>query len=141
MGGLHADSKRLRHAVMGALDRQFRPEFLNRLDDIIIFHSLDQQHILHIVAIQLQRLERLLAHKRVTLQLTPAARSLLAERGFDPVFGARPLKRVIQRELQDTLANALLSGQVRENDHVLVDADGSGEGAQLLFSTIAPQTA
>jgi ATP-dependent Clp protease ATP-binding subunit ClpB len=132
--GAHASQNDLRRAVMSALDRHFRPEFLNRLDEIIVFQPLTQDNIVHIVDIQLARLQRLLANRRVTLELTPGAKIFLAERGFDPVFGARPLKRVMQRELQDTLANAILNAQVREGDHVVVDADD--ETDSLLFTPI-----
>ncbi len=130
--GADADPATLRQAIMGELDRQFRPEFLNRLDEIILFHSLAREHIVQIVDIQLVRLERLLAERRITLELTPEARGFLAERGFDPVFGARPLKRTIQRELQDPLAVAILDGTVREGDHVVADLDMSGD--MLVFT-------
>ncbi len=119
--GPHADPKALRSAVMRALDQHFRPEFLNRLDEIVVFHALTPEHITRIVDIQLARLQRLLDARRVQLNLTPQAKHWLAERGFDPVFGARPLKRTIQRELQDPLAVALLEGSIHEGDQVLVD--------------------
>ena len=119
--GANADPKTLRSTVLRALDQHFRPEFLNRLDEIVVFHALTPEHIIRIVDIQLARLQRLLDARRVQLNLTPAAKSWLAERGFDPVFGARPLKRTIQRELQDSLAVALLEGTIREGDHVTVD--------------------
>lgn len=122
--GAEMDAATVRSAVMDALDRQFRPEFLNRLDEIILFHSLTREHIGRIVDIQLERLERLLAQRRISIELTAAARALLAERGYDPVYGARPLKRTIQRDIQDPLAVALLEGEIEEGDHVLVDVDG-----------------
>ena len=121
--GVEAEREAVRRAVLAALDRQFRPEFLNRVDEIILFHSLEREHIVRIVDIQLARLERMLAERHITLELTDDARAFLAERGFDPVFGARPLKRTIQRDLQDPLAVALLEGTIHEGDHVLVDAD------------------
>lgn len=131
------DQANMRRAVMGALDKHFRPEFLNRLDDIITFHALTRDNIIRIVDIQLERLKRLLATRRVTLELTTDAKILLGEMGFDPVFGARPLKRVIQRELQDALANAILAGQVHDGDHVVVDASGeTEEGHTLTFTTM-----
>jgi ATP-dependent Clp protease ATP-binding subunit ClpB len=132
------DTQRVREAVLRALDQHFRPEFLNRLDEIIIFHSLDRTHIERIVQIQLQRLQKLLARRQITLQLTPAAQAFLAERGYDPVFGARPLKRAIQRYLQDPLAMALLEGNVQENATVVADVASDGE--RLIFHT-APVTA
>lgn len=121
--GSGADQTSMRGAVMRALDQHFRPEFLNRLDDIIVFHSLSQEHIIRIVDIQLGRLQKLLANRRVAVELTPAAKLWLAERGFDPVYGARPLKRVIQRELQDSLAVGLLDGSVQEGDFLTVDVE------------------
>jgi len=116
-----------RKALMTELDRHFRPEFLNRLDDIIVFHSLTREHIVRIVDLQLDGLSHILADRRITLELSGAAKSLLAELGWDPVYGARPLKRAIQRDLQDPLAMALLEGTIREGDHVMVDVveDGS----------------
>lgn len=137
--GAFADPNELRRAVLTALDHQFRPEFLNRLDEIILFHNLSREHIERIVDIQAGRLANLLASRRVTIELTTAAKAFLAERGFDPVFGARPLKRAIQRELQDPLALALLQNQVREGDHVVVDAATNGEG--LRFTPIEAQPA
>lgn len=98
----------MRKAVLSVLDQQFRPEFLNRLDEIIIFHSLTREHIGRIVDIQLKRLQHLLAERQVTLELTPEAKLLISDKGYDPVYGARPLKRAIQRYLQDPLAVALL---------------------------------
>jgi ATP-dependent Clp protease ATP-binding subunit ClpB len=127
------DTQRVREAVLRALDQHFRPEFLNRLDEIIIFHSLDRTHIERIVQIQLQRLQKLLARRQIALQLTPAAQTFLAERGYDPVFGARPLKRAIQRYLQDPLAMALLEGNVQENATVVADVARDGE--RLIFHT------
>ena len=111
-----------RALVMAALRQQFRPEFLNRVDEIIIFHGLTREHLHQIVDIQVQRLERLLADRRLEIELTNAAKALLAEEGYDPVYGARPLKRVIQRRVQDPLALKLLQGEFREGDRVLIDA-------------------
>ncbi len=131
MGGA-ASADNVRRALLSVLDQQFRPEFLNRLDEIIIFHNLSRQDIERIVDIQLRRLQRLLAERQVTLELTSAARLLLSEKGYDPVFGARPLKRAVQRYLQDPLAVALLEGQVKNGEHVVVDeADG-----ELQFSPV-----
>jgi ATP-dependent Clp protease ATP-binding subunit ClpB len=135
--GAQPDKEALRAAVMEELDRHFRPEFLNRLDDVILFQSLTRQDLERIVAIQLKRLERLLAERRITIDVTPEARQFLAERGYDPVFGARPLKRTIQRDLQDPLALQIIEGKVREGDHVIVDI--ALEGDQLVFSTV-PQS-
>ena len=110
-------------AVLEAVRHNFRPEFLNRVDEIIIFKPLTLDQIKHIVNIQLERLRKRLAERRITLQLTPAALELIANEGYDPVYGARPLKRVIQRRIQDPLAMAVLDGKFREGDTVLVDAE------------------
>ena len=122
----------IRQAVLAELDRTFRPEFLNRIDEVILFHSLTREHLKQIVGIQLRHLERLLAERHITLELSDAAQEFLAERGFDPVYGARPLKRTIQRELQDPLALAILEGRVQEGEHVYVDL--APEGDHLVFS-------
>ncbi len=107
--------------VMEALRQHFRPEFLNRIDDIIMFHGLSRSDLARIVDIQLAHLRRLLAERKLTLELTEAAKLHLAEIGYDPTFGARPLKRVIQRELQDPLALRLLQGDFKEGDTIRVD--------------------
>jgi ATP-dependent Clp protease ATP-binding subunit ClpB len=106
---------------MEALRQHFRPEFLNRIDDIIMFHSLSRSDLTRIVEIQLAHLRRLLAERKITLELTEAAKLHLAEVGYDPTFGARPLKRVIQRELQDPLALHLLQGEFKEGDTIQVE--------------------
>jgi len=129
----HRDSSEdIKPAVLRELDRHFRPEFLNRLDDIIIFHSLSREDIRYIVEIQLGRLRQLLAARRIQLDLTPEAVDLLAEKGFDPVYGARPLKRAIQRYLQDPLATAILDGGVKDGDTIVVE---ESDGA-LMFSAV-----
>jgi ATP-dependent Clp protease ATP-binding subunit ClpB len=110
-----------RELVMAALRQRFRPEFLNRVDEIIVFHGLTREHLAQIVDIQVRRLQDLLADRRVQLELSPAAKALLADEGYDPVYGARPLKRVIQREVQDPLARHLLQGDFRDGDRVGVD--------------------
>jgi ATP-dependent Clp protease ATP-binding subunit ClpB len=119
-----------RSRVMDALRQHFRPEFLNRIDEIVIFEPLHRKQIGRIVDIQLGRLRKLLEDRRLTLDLTPSAVSFLAEHGYDPVYGARPLKRAIQKYLQDPLALKVLSGEYVAGDTVLVDA---GKGA-LRFS-------
>ena len=107
--------------VMEALRQHFRPEFLNRIDDIITFHSLSREDLVRIVEIQLAHLRKLLADRKLSLVLTDAAKQHLADAGYDPVYGARPLKRAIQRELQDPLAMQLLSGKFKEGDVIEVD--------------------
>ncbi|HET7456301.1 MAG TPA: ATP-dependent chaperone ClpB [Gemmatimonadaceae bacterium] len=112
--------------VTQALRQHFRPEFLNRVDDIIIFRPLGEEEIGHIIELQLKKLERLLADRKLTIELTPEARHVLATEGYDPAFGARPLKRAIQRLLQNPLALAVLDGRFTEGDHILVGADDKG---------------
>ena len=113
--------------VTNALRQHFRPEFLNRVDDIIIFRPLGKAEIEHIIDLQLARLEKLLADRKLTFELTPAAREILATEGYDPAFGARPLKRAIQRLLQNPLALAVLEGKFSEGDHIVVDRDPKGD--------------
>ena len=113
--------------VTNALRQHFRPEFLNRVDDIIIFRPLGREQIQHIIDLQLKRLESLLGDRKLTFELTPAAREVLATEGYDPAFGARPLKRAIQRLLQNPLALAVLEGKFNEGDHIVVDRDAKGE--------------
>jgi len=113
--------------VTNALRQHFRPEFLNRIDDIIIFRPLGKPEIEHIIDLQLAKLEKLLADRKLTFELTPAAREILATEGYDPAFGARPLKRAIQRLLQNPLALAVLEGKFSEGDHIIVDRDTKGE--------------
>jgi len=132
--GAQADPRQLREAIMRELDTVFRPEFLNRLDEVILFHSLNQEHILRIVDIQLAHLAKLLANRRLTMEITTDARHFLAERGYDPVFGARPLKRAIQRDLGDSLAMYILEGRVQEGDHIIVDV--ALDGDKLTFTTL-----
>ena len=109
---------------MDALRSNFRPEFLNRIDEIIIFKPLSQDQIGEIVDIQLDQVNDRLADRQIHLEVTPAAREWLADRGYDPAFGARPLKRLIQREVLDPLARLVLSGELRDGETVVIDADG-----------------
>ena len=111
---------------MDAVRAHFRPEFLNRLDETIIFDRLSREDMGGIVEIQLRRLDKRLAARGVSLELDEGARRWLADEGYDPVFGARPLKRVIQRSLQDRLAEMLLAGDLREGDVVRVGAGADG---------------
>jgi ATP-dependent Clp protease ATP-binding subunit ClpB len=115
---------RVEERVRGELRNHFRPEFLNRVDDIVVFRPLSREDIDHIVDLQLVRLDKLLAERHLTLELTPAARELLADRGYDPVYGARPLKRVIQMLLQNPMALTLLEGGYSPGDRVMADRDG-----------------
>jgi ATP-dependent Clp protease ATP-binding subunit ClpB len=108
--------------VMEAVRRHFRPEFLNRIDEIILFHRLGRQQMDSIVRIQLERVEQRLAERRINLAVDPSALHWLGERGYDPVYGARPLKRVIQKELVDPVARRLLAGEIRDGEVVKITA-------------------
>jgi ATP-dependent Clp protease ATP-binding subunit ClpB len=123
-GDTVAVSLDLRERVLNALRAHFRPEFLNRVDDVVIFHGLTPEHLVEIVEIQLARLTKLVADKHMTIEFTDAAKRELAKRGFDPVYGARPLKRVIQRDVVDPLAARLLEGDFTDGDHIRADLDG-----------------
>ncbi len=111
-------------AVMAAIRAHFRPEFINRIDETVFFKRLGRDEIDHIVDIQITRLDALLAARKITITLSDAARNWLAERGYDPVYGARPLKRVIQKELQDPLARLLLEGRIHDGESIKVDIEG-----------------
>jgi len=118
--------ERLEQRVRDELRNYFRPEFLNRVDDVIVFHQLSREHILRIVELQLGHLEQLVAARHLGLEVSPEARQLLAEQGYDPVFGARPLKRAIQRLLQNPIALEVLEGQYRAGDIIRVERQGDG---------------
>ncbi|GHA37737.1 chaperone protein ClpB [Devosia pacifica] len=115
-----------RGKVLDIVRATFRPEFLNRIDETLLFHRLDRSHMGGIVDIQLERLKKLLEERDIDLELTEGARAWLANEGYDPAYGARPLKRVIQREVQDRLADAILSGEVADGDSVIVDSGAEG---------------
>lgn len=127
----------MRRRVMEALGQQFRPEFLNRIDEIIIFNSLTRGDLEQIVDIQMRHLQELLVDRHITITLTDEARAYLAEKGYDPVYGARPLKRTIQRQVQDPLAMRILQGEFDEGAHVIIDV---AEG-QLVFREATPVAA
>lgn len=125
---LDADQKR--SAVLDAVHRQFKPEFINRLDDLVIFHPLTRDELAQIVDIQVDQVARRLSDRRITLDVTDSARQWLADAGYDPAFGARPLRRLVQTEVGDQLARMLLAGKVHDGDTVLVDQTG-GEHLEL----------
>jgi ATP-dependent Clp protease ATP-binding subunit ClpB len=110
---------------MNEVRARFRPEFLNRIDEIILFRRLGRAQMSSIVDIQLKRLDKLLATRNMTVALDQRAKAELAKRGYDPVYGARPLKRTIQKELQDPLARAILEGRVKDGDNITVTFDGN----------------
>ncbi len=122
-----ASQEAIRVRVMEELRATLRPEFLNRIDDIIVFRPLSREQIAEIVEIQLARLRKLLADRRITLELTPTARQQLAAEGYDPTYGARPLKRVLQQRIQNPLALSLLQGEFHDGDTIIVDATPDGE--------------
>ena len=131
------DTGAVRDQVMGVVRAHFRPEFLNRVDEIILFHRLQKSEMGRIVEIQFARLQKLLADRKITLTLDADARDWLAAKGWDPAYGARPLKRVIQKHLQDPLAEMILAGEVKDGDKVAISAEGN----VLTFNGKAPQTA
>jgi ATP-dependent Clp protease ATP-binding subunit ClpB len=121
-----ADYEEMRKRVLTALRSHFRPEFLNRIDDLIIFHTLKKEELRYIVRLQLQRLERLLAEQKINLELTTAAENHIVTVGYDPTYGARPLKRAIQRELENPLATKILEQAFMEGDTVVIDCLDEG---------------
>jgi ATP-dependent Clp protease ATP-binding subunit ClpB len=126
---------------MSVVQATFKPEFLNRLDDIILFDALSTAELTEIVDLQVARLGRRLSDRRLTLTVTPAAREWLAVTGFDPVYGARPLRRLIQSAIGDRLARALLSGEIMDGDTVVVDLDESADALSVTPSRAPATTA
>ncbi len=126
------DEEEMKKRITEAMKNNFKPEFLNRVDDIVIFHRLGMDGITKIFEIQIEKLKEILKGKKLSLKITDKARNLLAKEGFDPVYGARPLKRVIQNKVQNVLAMKLLSGEIKEGDKGTVDVTGP-EGRVLDF--------
>jgi ATP-dependent Clp protease ATP-binding subunit ClpB len=118
------DSEAVRPFVMAELRTKFRPEFLNRIDEIILFHRLKREQMAAIVDIQMVRLQKLLVDRKLTLELDDTARTWLANKGYDPAYGARPLKRVIQKQVQDPLAEQILAGKIKDGQKVKVTVRG-----------------
>src|SRR5438309_575422 len=125
--------ERMKNKVNEELKQHFRPEFLNRIDDIVVFHQLTEDEIVRIVDLMLARVEGQLANKDMSLEVTPAGKKLLAARGFDPVLGARPLRRTIQREIEDALSEKILYGELTSGQIIVVDVDGEGPEAKFTF--------
>jgi len=123
--GLNEEEKRNRTSE--ALRATFKPEFLNRIDEVIIFRPLSKDIILKIVGLQVDQLKKRLEDRKITIEIGREAAELLAERGYDPVYGARPLKRTIQRDVQNPLAMRILAGEYREGDTVVIGVDANGE--------------
>lgn len=124
----------MRNRVMDALRSHFRPEFLNRVDDTILFHALSRSEMSHIIRIQLKRVESLLRDQKISFEISPAACDFLVEKGYDPVYGARPLKRAIQREIENPLATKILENTFISGDTIYIDQDENG----LSFTNKAP---
>ena len=118
------------------LKQHFRPEFLNRVDDTIVFHKLSQDEILTIVDLMIGKVDERLKDRDMGIELRPAAKALLAERGYDPVLGARPLRRTIQREIEDNLSEKILFGELKAGQIVTVDVEGTGPEAQFTFEGV-----
>jgi ATP-dependent Clp protease ATP-binding subunit ClpB len=125
------DPERARAEAMDALRDSFRPEFINRIDEIVIFNPLGKDQLERIVDLMLRGVEQLLAERKITFELTPAAKELLVREGYDPAYGARPLRRTIQRLIQDPLAMQILDGKVLPGDHILVDRDGQNNAMRF----------
>jgi ATP-dependent Clp protease ATP-binding subunit ClpB len=113
--------ERMKEAVLDEMRQQFRPEFLNRIDEIIVFHALSEEHLTQIVEIQLGYLRKRLAERHIEIDLTEAARSYVVRLGYNPSYGARPLKRAIQKEVETPLARLMLKGEIRDGQSVIVD--------------------
>ena len=135
-----AEYERMKVTVLDEMRRYFRPEFLNRVDEIIVFHALSEEHLKEIVEIQLDRLRQRLAERHINLELTDSARTHLVRAGFDPNYGARPLKRAIQREIETPLGRRILKGEVRDGQTVLVDFDQASGKLNFTAQLEGPQT-
>src|SRR5262249_38503528 len=131
------DTDAVREEVMSVVRASFRPEFLNRVDEIILFHRLKRSDMARIVDIQMKNLAKLLEERKIAITLETAARDWLAAQGRDPAYGARPLKRVIQKSVQDPLAELILSGKIKDGDRVTIGVKSGG----LVFNGEAPPTA
>jgi len=133
---------RMKTKVQDELKQHFRPEFLNRVDDSIVFRQLTREEIVTIVDLMIAKVDGRLKDRDMGLELRPAAKVLLSERGYDPVLGARPLRRTIQREIEDSLSEKILFGELKAGQIVTVDVDGTGQEAQFTFNGVAkPQAA
>jgi len=124
---------RMKSRVGEELKQHFRPEFLNRVDDIIVFHQLLREEIFSIVDLMIAKVDQRLKDRDMAMELRPDAKELLSKRGYDPVLGARPLRRTIQREIEDSLSEKILFGELRPGQLVVVDVEGSGETAKFTF--------
>jgi ATP-dependent Clp protease ATP-binding subunit ClpC len=127
---------RMKNKVQEELKQHFKPEFLNRVDDIVVFHQLEREEIFSIVDLMIAKVDDRLKDRDMAIELRPAAKDLLSARGYDPVLGARPLRRTIQREIEDSLSEKILFGELRPGQIVVVDTEGSGETAKFTFNGV-----
>jgi ATP-dependent Clp protease ATP-binding subunit ClpC len=132
-GDLSTSYERMKQKVNDELKQHFRPEFLNRVDDVVVFPQLSQQEIIEIVDLMVAKLEERLLDKDMGIELTTAAKTLLATKGYDPVLGARPLRRTIQRDIEDALSEKILYGEIKAGEIIAVDVDGEGPTANFTF--------
>ena len=116
----------MRKKLMEALKKTFRPEFINRMDSVIVFHALNREHIRKIATIELEKVAERLKDRQIILSATDSALEKLAEKGYDPEMGARPLRRVIQIEIEDQLSDELLANKIKDGDHIWIDVDNEG---------------
>jgi ATP-dependent Clp protease ATP-binding subunit ClpB len=130
-GDSRASWEKMKNSILDEMRRHFRPEFLNRVDEFIVFHSLTEEHLKQIVEIQLGHLRKRLADRHIDLELTDAAKAFLVRTGYDPAYGARPLKRVIQKELETALGIRLLRGEIRDGQKVCIDFDAANTELQF----------
>jgi ATP-dependent Clp protease ATP-binding subunit ClpC len=128
--------ERMVNRVQDELKQHFRPEFLNRVDDMIVFHQLTRDEIFQIVDLMIAKLEERLRDRDMGIELTQLAKELLSERGYDPVLGARPLRRTIQREIEDQLSEKILFGEVKAGQIIMVDTEGTGKEAKFTFKGV-----
>jgi ATP-dependent Clp protease ATP-binding subunit ClpC len=128
---------RMKGKVQDELKNHFRPEFLNRIDDVIVFHQLTRDQIIQIVDLMIANLDERLKAKDMGIELTQAAKDLLAARGYDPLLGARPLRRTIQREIEDSLSERILFGELKAGEIIVVDVEGEAAEAKFTFTGAA----
>jgi ATP-dependent Clp protease ATP-binding subunit ClpC len=132
-GDTQTSYERMKNKVQDELKQHFRPEFLNRVDDVVVFHQLRPDEIALIVDLMIAKVDDRLKDKDMAIEITPAAKDLLGKKGFDPVLGARPLRRTIQREIEDQLSEKILYAELKSGQIVVVDAEGEGDGAKFVF--------
>ncbi|MDR3034612.1 MAG: AAA family ATPase, partial [Kitasatospora sp.] len=132
-GDVQAGYERMKAKVGEELKQHFRPEFLNRVDDIVVFHQLSEANIIEIVDLMIARVDQRMKDRDMGIELSPEAKSLLAKRGYDPILGARPLRRTIQREIEDHLSEKILFGELRAGHIVVVGVEGEGKEAKFTF--------